>query len=200
MSNLQLIMEKYISILESDYSLIGKCPDQFLIYKNSEYNSLMYTTVEHSTQLRHGHDIHGELEITIFLSINKNLLPLYNSKRRESDNFGGVKQSLEVPMNMIKRAQDIVNCITVFTILAGKTWIIKRSKKRIYLHLYNMYNKSLSLEIHLDTNNVLYCNYKVTIDFFTGLINKFNPIDFVNNRIIAHEANQIFTSALSNEK
>ncbi len=128
------------------------------------------------------------------------MLPLYNSKRRESDSFGGVKQSLEVPINMITRAQDIVNCITVFTILAGKTWIIKRSKKRIYLHLYNMYNKSLSLEIHLDTNNVLYCNYKVTIDFFTGLINKFNPIDFVNNRIIAHEANQIFTSALSNEK
>ena len=196
MSNLDLIMENYLSILESDYSLIGKCPDQFLIYKNSEYNSLMYTTVQHSIQIRHGHDINGELELTIFLSINKDLLPLYNSKRRESDNFGGVKQSLEIPMNMIKRAQDIVNCITVFKILCKDIESIKRSKKRIYATGYDRVSKSSSLEIHLDTNSVLYCNHKVTIEFFTSLLSKFNPVDFVNNRITKSEANEIFISTL----
>jgi len=124
------------------------------------------------------------------------LLPLYNSKRRESDNFGGVKQSLEVPMNMIKRAQDIVNCITVFKILCKDIGNIKRSKKRVYATGYYRHSKSFNLEIHLDTNSVLYCNHKVTIEFFTSLLSKFNPVDFVNNRITESEANEIFLSTL----
>src|SRR5690606_19398111 len=97
------------------------------------------------------------------------------------------------------RAQDIVNCITVLKILCKDIGNIRRSKKRVYVTGYDRVSKSSSLEIHLDTNSVLYCNYKVTIEFFTSLLSKFNPVDFVNNRITTHEANEIFISALSDK-
>lgn len=196
MSNLEIIEKELISTLESNYSLTKKKENEFVIFERKEYKSGFFVFFSRTTSNREN------LRISIYMSIKKEpLLFLYDAIRFETDEFKNARQSLETPINMIQRAEDILNCIIVFTALKDKIGSIRRSKKRIYTTYYRESPfVHYSAEIRLDTNKVVFCEQEFPIDLFTSFINQINPVNFVMNRISKKDINEKFNDFVKLKK
>lgn len=194
MSNLDLTLKEYLSILESDYSATKE--NEFVICKKEEYKSSITTKACFATKKDA-----TVLSIDIIVNIKKEKRFLYQADRRESDTFKNARSSLETPINMIRSAEDILNCIIVFHSIAGVLHGLSRSKRRVYVTSYDpLHISSHRMEIRLDTNKVSFDYAEVPMSSFCGLINEFTPYDFVNNRIDKGEMLEKFKSIIKREE
>ncbi len=199
MSNLKLLQQEYTSFLESNYSPT-KSDTQFILCKKDDYNCSILSSVYRASD-----HIQNRLVIRISLEINGAYRYLYNSERYESNSFKNARDSLRIPIGMVKRAEDILNCLIVFEILTGEVRGLTCSKKRVYSTSssfeINDRNISHSLEIRLDNNTVtLDKETKTTIELFSSILGHFSPIDYVEKRIKKDEANSKLQSIIQLEK
>ncbi len=199
MSNLELLRQEYISFLESDYSPT-KNDSQFIVCEKKDYNSIVLSDVCYRSD-----HIQQRLMISICLRINGYWRHLYKSERYESNSFKNARDSLRIPIGMVKRAEDILNCLIVFEILTGEVRGLTCSKKRVYSTSssfeINDRNISHSLEIRLDNNTVtLDKETKTTIELFSSILSHFSPIDYVEKRIKKDKANSKLQSIIRLEK
>jgi hypothetical protein len=199
MSNLKLLQQEYTSFLESNYSPT-KSDTQFIICKKDGYNCSIFSSV-----YRVSDHIQNRLVIRISLEINGAYRYLYKSERYESNSFKNARDSLRIPIEMAKRAEDILNCLIAFEILTGEVRGLTCSKKRVYSTSssfeINDRNISHSLEIRLDNNTVtLDKETKTTIELFSSILGHFSPIDYVEKRIKKDEANSKLQSIIQLEK
>ena len=199
MSNLELLQQEYTSFLESNYSPT-KSDTQFLLCKKEDYNCSVFSSV-----YRVSDHIQNRLVVRISLEINGAYRYLYNSERYESNSFKNARDSLRIPIEMAKRAEDILNCIIAFEILTGEVRGLTCSKKRVHSVSSSFGAKNTviphSLEIRLDNNTVtLDKKTKTTIELFSSILSHFKPRDYVEKRIKKDEANSKLQSIIQLEK
>lgn len=199
MSNLKLLQQEYTSFLESNYSPT-KSDTQFILCKKDDYNCSILSSV-----YRVSDHIQNRLVIRISLEINGAYRYLYNSERYESNSFKNARDSLRIPIEMAKRAEDILNCLIAFEILTGEIRGLTCSKKRVYSisSSFGISDKNIShsLEIRLDNNTVtLDKETKTTIESFSSILSHFSPSDYVEKRIKKDEANSKLQSIIQLEK
>ncbi len=199
MSNLELLRQEYISFLESDYSPTD-IESKFIVCEKKDYNSIVLSNVYYASD-----HIQNRLVIRISLEINGAYRYLYNSERYESNSFKNARDSLRIPIEMAKRAEDILNCLIAFEILTGEIRGLTCSKKRVYSisSSFGISDKNIShsLEIRLDNNTVtLDKETKTTIELFSSILSHFSPIDYVEKRIKKDKANSKLQSIIQLEK
>ena len=199
MSNLELLRKEYVSFLESNYSPT-KSDTGFILCKKENYNCSVFSSV-----YRVSDHIQNRLVIRISLEINGAYRYLYNSERYESNSFKNARDSLRIPIEMAKRAEDILNCLIAFEILTGEIRGLTCSKKRVHSisSSFGISDKNIShsLEIRLDNNTVtLDKETKTTIESFSSILSHFSPSDYIDKRIKKDEANSKLQSIIQLEK